>query len=41
MRTDQGNILERVMLGESSDTKSALIVDSPWIPPFLGISTVW
>jgi uroporphyrinogen-III decarboxylase len=41
MRGDDWNTLVRAARGEPSvRTPVALIVDTPWIPPFLGISTV-
>lgn len=39
MRHDQWAALKRVVGGESVGVHAALIVDSPWIPPFLGLST--
>ena len=39
MRTDQWKTLENLIQGTEKNTNAALIVDSPWIPPFLGIST--
>ncbi len=41
MRNDQWHTLVRAVHGERlPQTPVALIVDTPWIPPFLGISTV-
>ncbi len=41
MHADAWSALVRAARGERSErTRVALIVDSPWIPPFLGISTV-
>ena len=41
MRNDHWNTLLRAVRGEPiPGTPVALIVDTPWIPPFLGISTV-
>lgn len=39
MRIDQWKTLENLVGGTEKRTHAALIVDSPWIPPFLGIST--
>jgi uroporphyrinogen-III decarboxylase len=39
MRPDQWNILEAMISGEQRGLQKALIIDSPWIPSFLGIST--
>ncbi|TVR67362.1 MAG: uroporphyrinogen decarboxylase, partial [Spirochaetaceae bacterium] len=39
MRADQWNALEQLVQGSPEEPKAALIVDSPWIPPFLGLST--
>jgi uroporphyrinogen decarboxylase len=39
MRTDQWKALTGLVSGEKVDLHAALIVDSPWIPPFFGIST--
>ena len=39
MRPDQWNVLTRLINGTERKTHAALIVDSPWIPPFLEIST--
>ncbi len=39
MRPDQWNTITRAVRGESAAIHTALIVDSPWIPPFLGLST--
>lgn len=39
MKTEQWKTLERIIEGKEKRTNAALIVDSPWIPPFLGIST--
>ena len=39
MRPDQWNAIEKLLAGEYAGIHAALIVDSPWIPPFLGIST--
>lgn len=41
MRADQWNALVHAVRGErGARTSVALIVDTPWIPPFLGLSTV-
>ncbi len=41
MRSDQWNTLVRTVRGERMEHPPvALIVDTPWIPPFLGMSTV-
>ena len=41
MRNDHWSTLVRASRGErTANTPVALIVDTPWIPPFLGISTV-
>lgn len=39
MRPDQWNVLTGALRGEPGQVRASLIVDSPWIPPFLGIST--
>jgi uroporphyrinogen-III decarboxylase len=39
MKLEQWNILEKMVSGKEGSPHAALIVDSPWIPPFLGIST--
>ena len=39
MRTDQWQVIENLVQGNNTETQASLIVDSPWIPPFLGIST--
>ena len=39
MRQDQWKTIERILAGKHAGIQPALIVDSPWIPPFLGIST--
>jgi uroporphyrinogen-III decarboxylase len=39
MRTDHWKALTGLVSGEKVDLHAALIVDSPWIPPFFGIST--
>ncbi len=40
MRQDQWDALRAVAAGETSATRAAFIVDSPWIPGLLGISTI-
>ncbi|WP_321992318.1 uroporphyrinogen decarboxylase family protein [Marispirochaeta aestuarii] len=39
MLPEQWNTLERLVQGKEKNVNAALIVDSPWIPPFLNIST--
>lgn len=39
MRHDHWHALKRTLRGEASELRAALIVDSPWIPPYLGLST--
>lgn len=39
MRADQWKIIENILAGTHKEVRASLIVDSPWIPPFLGIST--
>ena len=39
MKLEQWKILERMIDGKEESPHAALIVDSPWIPPFLGLST--
>ncbi len=39
MKLEQWETLEKLIQGKETQTNAALIVDSPWIPPFLGIST--
>jgi uroporphyrinogen-III decarboxylase len=39
MRKEQWKTLEKMASGEDAGLQKALIIDSPWIPPFLGFST--
>jgi uroporphyrinogen-III decarboxylase len=39
MRKEQWKTLEKMAAGEDAGLQKALIIDSPWIPPFLEIST--
>lgn len=40
MRNDQWDILKKLVQGKSEKLHTALIVDSPWIPGYFGISTI-